>query len=158
MRALARRYQALTAQITAVQDQLHPLVRQACPMLLDIHGVGYETTAQLVITIGDNPDRIHTEAAFAALCGVAPIPASSGKTRRHRLSRGGDRQANRALYLIVCSPLASDPATRAYRDRRRAQGRSNPEIIRCLKRYLAREIYKALTSPNTPQEDLVPAA
>jgi transposase len=158
LRALARRYQALSTDIAAVQDQLHPLVHQACPALLDIHGVGYETAAQLLITIGDNPDRIHTEAAFAALCGVAPIPASSGKTTRHRLSRGGDRQANRALYLIVCSRLASNPATRAYRDRRRTVGLSNPEIIRCLKRYLAREIYKALTSTNTHQKDLVSAA
>jgi transposase len=158
LRMLARRYQTLTDEITTVEDQLHPLVRQACPGLLDIHGVGYETAAQLLITIGDNPDRIHTEAAFAALCGVAPIPASSGKTTRHRLSRGGDRQANRALYLIVCSRLASDPATRAYRDRRRTQGLSNPEIIRCLKRYLTREIYKALTSTNTQPEDLVSAA
>jgi len=158
LRALARRYQTLTTDITAIEDQLHPLVRQACPGLLDIHGVGYETAAQLLITIGDNPDRIHTEAAFAALCGVAPIPASSGKTTRHRLSRGGDRQANRALYLIVCSRLASNAATRAYRDRRRTQGLSNPEIIRCLKRYLARAIYKALTSTNTQPEDLVTAA
>jgi transposase len=158
LQVLARRYQALTTEITAVEDRLHPLVRQACPALLDIHGVGHETAAQLLITIGDNPDRIHTEGGFAALCGVAPIPASSGKTDRHRLSRGGDRQANRALYLIVCSRLASDPATRAYRDRRRAQGLSNPEIIRCLKRYLARHIYKTLTSTNTRQEDFVPAA
>jgi transposase len=158
LRVLARRYQTLTTEITAVEERLHPLVRQACPVLLDIHGVGYETAAQLVITIGDNPDRIHTEAAFAALCGVAPIPASSGRTDRHRLSRGGDRQANRALYLIVCSRLASDPTTRAYRDRRRSEGLSNPEIIRCLKRYLARQIYKALTSVNTQQKDLVSAA
>jgi transposase len=158
LQVLARRYQTLTTEITAVEERLHPLVRQACPALLDIHGVGYETAAQLLITIGDNPDRIHTEAAFAALCGVAPIPASSGKTDRHRLSRGGDRQANRALYLTVCSRLASDPATRAYRDRRRTQGLSSPEIIRCLKRYLARQIYKALTSVNTQQEDLVSAA
>ena len=158
LRALARRYQTLATEITTVEDQLHPLVRQACPALLDIHGVGYETAAQLLITIGDNPDRIHTEAAFAALCGVAPIPASSGKTHRHRLSRGGDRQANRALYLIVCSRLASDPATRAYRDRRRTQGLSNPEIIRCLKRYLTRQIYKTLTSTNTHQKDPASAA
>jgi transposase len=158
LQVLARRYQTLTTEITAVEDQLHPLVRQACPGLLDIHGVGYETAAQLLITIGDNPDRVHTEAAFAKLCGVAPIPASSGKTDRHRLSRGGDRHANRALYLIVCSRLASDPATRAYRDRRRTQGLSNPEIIRCLKRYLARQIYKTLTSTHTQQKDLVTAA
>jgi transposase len=158
LRILARRYHTLTQEITKVEDRLHPLVRQACPALLDIHGIGHETAAQLLITIGDNPDRIHTEAAFAALCGVAPIPASSGKTDRHRLSRGGDRQANRALYLIVCTRLATDPATRAYRDRRRTQGLSNPEIIRCLKRYLTRQIYKTLTSPNTQQQDLVTAA
>lgn len=158
LRVLARRHQTLTTEITSIEEQLHPLVRQACPVLLDIHSVGHETAAQLVITIGDNPDRIHTEAAFAALCGVAPIPASSGRTDRHRLSRAGDRQANRALYLIVCSRLASDPGTRAYRDRRRTQGLSNPEIIRCLKRYLARQVYKALTKANTEQKDIAAAA
>ena len=85
------------------------------PELLAIHGVGYETAAQLLITAGDNPDRITSEASFAALCGVAPIPASSGKTNRHRLYRGGDRQANRALHMIACTRLATDPQTHAYR-------------------------------------------
>jgi transposase len=118
LRSLARRYQALTAEIADLDAQLRPLVARACPPLLALHGVGYETAAQLLITAGDNPDRISSEASFAALCGVAPIPASSGKTHRHRLSRGGDRQANRALHMIACTRLATCPKTRVYRDRR----------------------------------------
>ena len=96
---------------------------------------------------GDNPERLRSEAAFAHLCGVAPIPASSGKTTRHRLNRGGNRDANRALYLLAVGRLAWDPRTRAYVARRTAQGKSKPEIIRCLKRYLARE---ALPPPGRP--------
>jgi transposase len=109
LRALARRHQMLTDEIADLDAQLRPLVERACPQLLAIHGVGYETAAQLLITAGDNPDRISSEAAFAALCGVAPIPAFSGKTHRHRLSRGGDRQANRALHMIACTRLAHRP-------------------------------------------------
>lgn len=154
LRSLARRYRALTAEITELEARLHPLVGQACPALLDIHGVGYETAAQLLITIGDNPDRLVSEAAFAALCGVAPIPASSGKTNRHRLSRGGDRQANRALYVIACTRLASCSDTRAYQQRRTQEGKSKKDIIRCLKRYIARQIYKALTSTNITEKNL----
>jgi transposase len=97
---------------------------------------------------GDNPDRLHSEAAFASLCGVAPIPASSGKTNRHRLSRGGDRDANRALYLLALGRMGWDPATRTYVTRRTADGLSKAEIIRCLKRYLAREIYRLLVKPT----------
>jgi transposase len=158
LRALARRHRTLSQEITDLETHLHPLIAHACPDLLAIHGVGPETAAQLLITAGDNPDRLATSAAFAALCGVAPVPASSGKTNRHRLSRGGDRQANRALYIIICSRLASCARTKAYRDRRQAEGLSNAETIRCLKRYLAREIYKALTSPNAPRQDQQPAA
>jgi transposase len=159
LRSLARRHRALSAEITDLNTQLHALVSQACPALPALPGVGPETTAQLLITIGDNPDRLHSETAFAALCGVAPIPASSGKkSGRHRLSRGGDRQANRALYLIVCSRLATCPATRAYKARRTQEGLSTKEIIRCLKRYAAREIYKTLTSSNSPTKDLDVAA
>jgi transposase len=159
LRSLARRYRALSAEITDLDGQLRPLVRRACPPLIAIHGVGPETAAQLLITIGDNPDRLVSEAAFAALCGVAPIPASSGKTRtKHRLSRGGDRQANRALYIITLARLHSCPRTRAYVTRRTTQGLSTKDIIRCLKRYLAREIYKTLTSINTPHKDLEPTA
>lgn len=131
-------------------QHLRDLIEHTCPGLLDLHGIGPETAAQLLTTLGDNPDRIRTEAAFAALCGVAPIPASSGKTNRHRLSRGGDRQANRALYLITCSRLASCPTTKAYKTRRTTEGKTTQEIIRSLKRYLARELYKVLTTANTP--------
>jgi transposase len=157
LRSLARRCQALTAEITALDSQLTPLVTTACPALLTIGGVGTETAAQLLITCGDNPDRLRCEAAFAALCGVSPIPASSGKTSRHRLNRGGDRQANRALYMIVLGRLGWCPRTRAYAARRTTEGHTTKEIIRCLKRYLARAIYRALTRPNTARKDLEPA-
>ena len=158
LRTLARRHRTLSDEISDLEAQLHPLLTKTAPDLLAIHGVGPETAAQLLITAGDNPDRIATPAAFAALCGVTPVPASSGKTNRHRLSRGGDRQANRALYLITLSRLASCPRTKAYRDRRKAEGKDTKEIIRCLKRYLANEIYKVLTSPNTTTEDQQAAA
>ena len=111
-----------------------------------VHGVGTEVAAQLLITAGDNPHRLRSEAAFAQLCGTAPLPASSGRTRRHRLNRGGDRQANHALHVVALTRLRSHPPTRAYAERRRAQGLSNREIIRCLKRYIAREIHQLLTA------------
>jgi transposase len=158
LRHLARRYRCLTEEITQVEAQLHPLVEQACPALLAVHGVGYETATQLLITIGDNPSRLTTEAAFAALCGVAPIPASSGKTHRHRLSRGGDRQANRALYLISRTRMASCPKTRAYVQRRTQEGLSKQDIIRCLKRYIARQVYRVLAAINPTPHDLTQPA
>jgi transposase len=132
LRTLARRYTTLTAEITDADAQLAVLVKQAQPDLLAIRGVGVETAAQLLATCGDNPDRLHPEAAFASLCGVSPVPASSGKTRRHRLNRGGDRQANRALYMIVITCIGHDDATRNYVERRIAKGLSKKEIIRCL--------------------------
>src|SRR4029079_7934020 len=95
------------------------------------------TAATLLVTAGDNPERLRSEASFAHLCGVAPIPASSGKTTRHRLNRGGDRQANRALHMLAVRRIAWDPATRAYVERRTAEGLSKPEILRCLQRYIA---------------------
>ena len=123
------------------------LVATAAPELLAVKGVGTDIAGALLVAAGDNPDRLHSEAAFASLCGVAPIPASSGKTNRHRLSRGGDRDANRALYLLALGRMGWDPATRTYVTRRTAAGLSKPEIIRCLKRYLAREIYRILVKP-----------
>ncbi|RYZ31453.1 MAG: IS110 family transposase, partial [Propionibacteriaceae bacterium] len=114
--------------------------------LLALPGVGPEVAGQLLTTAGDNPDRITSEAAFAHLCGAAPIPASSGRTHRHRLNRGGDRNANRALYVVVLGRLRYDPRTRAYVERRTQESLTKPEIIRCLKRYVAREIYQNL--PN----------
>jgi transposase len=158
LRSLARRYQALTAEIKDLGLHLKALIAQARPDLLSIRGVGPETAAQLLVTCGDNPDRLTGPAAFAALCGVAPVPASSGKTSRHRLSRGGDRQANRALYLIVLARMAHCPRTRAYITRRTTEGKPKQEIIRCLKRYLARELFKTLTSHNTTNTGLPTAA
>lgn len=157
LRRLAARHRALSEEITELHSQLSALLTHACPALLATFGVGVETAAQLLITIGDNPDRIGSEAAFAALCGVAPIPASSGKTRKHRLSRGGDRQANRALHIITLARLRNCPHTRAYAARRTTDGLSTKDIIRCLKRYLARQLYKTLTNTNTPTKDLQPA-
>ncbi|MGW6379043.1 IS110 family transposase [Rhodococcus sp. NPDC055112] len=146
LRSIARRIAHLTAEITELDRDLSHLTRRAAPELLELSGVGPDTAAQLLITVGDNRERITSEAALASTCGVAPIQASSGKTCRHRLNRGGDRQANRALHTIVLSRLQNDPRTKAYRDRRLAEGKTKREIIRCLKRAVAREIYRVLTS------------
>ena len=148
---LARRYQQLSTDIAQLDGLLGPLVAAKAPALLAINGVGIEVAGQLLVTAGDNPARLRNEAAFARLCGVAPLPASSGKTCRHRLSRSGDRQANCALYRIVLIRLRWHAPTRAYVERRTNQGLSKPEIIRCLKRYVAREVLHALqaTPPAT---------
>ncbi len=114
------------------------------PGLLSLYGVGPDTAAMLLIAAGDRPERLRSEAAWAHLCGVAPIPASSGKVRRHRLNRGGNREANHALWRIVITRMSAHPATRAYVERRTAEGLSKKEIIRCLKRYVAREVYHHL--------------
>lgn len=145
MRGLARRIKHIDAETKTIDAQLKRLVTQTAPSLLELHGVGLDTAASLLVTAGDNPDRLHSEASWAHLCGVTPIPASSGKTTRHRLNRGGDRHANTALYRIVLTRMSSDPRTRTYVQRRRSEGLSNPEIIRCLKRYVARETFKHLT-------------
>ena len=109
--------------------------------------MGTRVAATLLVTAGDNPGRLRTEASFAALCGASPVDASSGKQRRHRLNRGGDRQANSALWRIVFTRMAMRPAHQAYVARRTAEGKTTREIMRCLKRYVAREVYKALTPP-----------
>jgi transposase len=120
------------------------LVGEAAPQTIALMAIGIEHAGQLLVTAGDNPERLRCEAAFARLCGVAPIPASSGTTRRHRLHRGGDRAANRALHMTVVVRLRHDPRTRAYAERRTREGLSKLEIIRCLKRYLAREVFHSL--------------
>src|SRR5215217_327750 len=148
LKGLAIRYRQLSAEIDALDGHLEQLVSTAAPELVAVKGVGTDIAGALLVAAGDNPDRLHSEAAFASLCGVAPIPASSGKTNRHRLSRGGDRDANRALYLLAPGRIGWDPATRTYVTRRTAAGMSKPEIIRCLKRYLAREIYRLLVKPS----------
>jgi transposase len=156
LRALARRIQGLDAEIAEADAQLRLLVAEAAPATLAVFGAGPETTAQLLTTAGDNPHRLHSEAAMARLCGAAPIPASSGNITRHRLHRGGDRAANRALYLIVLNRLRWHPPTRAYVQRRTAEGKTKKEIIRCLKRALVRELYTTLThdlQARTPSLD-----
>jgi transposase len=145
LKSLAVRYQQLSTEIELLEAQLERLVAQTAPDLVAVKGIGIDIAATLLATAGDNPDRLRHERAFAHLCGVAPIPASSGKTHRHRLNRGGDRDANRALYLLAIGRMGWDPATRAYVERRTAEGLSKPEIIRCLKRYIARQLYPLLT-------------
>ena len=143
---LARRVQTINAEIVALDRQLDRLVRTTAPELLDVYGVGVDTAAILLVAAGDNAQRIRSEAASAHLCGVAPIPAGSGKTNhRHRLNPGDNRQANHALWRIVLTRLGQhEPRTVAYMHRRLAEGRTKPEIIRSLKRYVAREIYRHL--------------
>lgn len=158
LRHLARRHQHLGQEIAELDADIAPLVAAAAPALLALPGVGPEVAGQLLVSAGDNPTRLRSEAAFAHLCGVAPIPASSGRTDRHRLNRGGDRAANNALHTIVLSRLRYDPRTQHYMARRTAQGLSKKEIIRCLKRYVIREIYRALLTTTTPAKDLPVAA
>ncbi len=146
LRAVAGRIQALNDEISEADKRLRPLVARTAPTLYALPGVGPEVAGQLLATAGDNPERLHSEAALAHLCGAAPIPASSGRTDRHRLNRGGDRAANRALYTIALCRLHHDPRTRAYAERRTRQGLTKKEIIRCLKRYIVREIHKAITT------------
>ena len=144
LQMLGRRMLLLDEQIERVERFLGELVKQTAPSLLAIYGVGPDTGASLLVAAGDNPERLRSEAAWAHLCGVAPVQASSGKVVRHRLNRGGDRQANAALWGIVFCRTVSHPPTRAYLERRLKEGRSKREIVRCLKRYVAREVYPHL--------------
>jgi transposase len=144
MRTLGRRVLTLGEDSEALDAVLAELVTVTAPSLLELYGVGVHTAAILLVAAGDNAERVHSEAAWAHLCGVAPLQASSGKTTRHRLNRGGNRQANHALWRIVFTRMGSEPRTRAYVARRIEQGRSKPEIMRVLKRYVAREVYRHL--------------
>jgi len=147
IRALGHRVQYLREESKRLNGMLRPLIRQTAPTLLEVYGVGYDTAAKLLVAAGDNPERIRTEAAWAHLCGVAPIPASSGKTKRHRLNRGGNRQANSALYHVVITRMRHDQRTRDYVARRLTEGKTMGEIARILKRYVAREVFKHLPHP-----------
>ncbi|MFC6705670.1 IS110 family transposase [Flexivirga alba] len=149
LRRLARRYQALNEEIADIDADLAPLVARACPKLLKQSGIGIQTAAQLLVTAGGNPDRIRTDASFAALCGASPIPASSGRTDRHRLNRGGDRQGNHALHQIVINRIAHHQPTRDYIARRTANGLKKRDVIRCLKRYVARDVQRLITQALT---------
>ncbi len=144
IRSLARRIQGLNAEMRAIDQALVVLINQTAPTLLELYGVGVDSAATLLVTAGDNPERLGSERSWAHLCGVTPIPASSGKVIRYRLNRGGDRNANAALYRIVLTRMSSHQQTRTYVARRRAQGLSTPEVMRCLKRYVARQVFKQL--------------
>jgi transposase len=148
--SLGRRWLALDDEIAALDDAITSRVRHTAPRLLERHSLGVQTTAQLLITAGDNPDRLHSEAAFAAVCGASPVQASSGKRIRHRLNRGGDRAANSALWTIANNRLMHEPRSRAYAAKRTALGNSRKEILRCLKRALARELYPLILDALTP--------
>lgn len=151
LKALAGRYRSLTQEIDSLDYHLKALVAQtAPPQMLAMCGVGTQTAADLLITSGSNPARIGNEQSFAALCGTSPVDASSGRQQRHRLNRGGDRQANAALYRIVIVRLRYHQPTRHYMERRLKEGLTKPEIIRCLKRYVARDIWRLLHHPQSP--------
>jgi len=156
LRSLAGRHEALAAEIKILDPELLRLTAEAAPALVELFGVGPEVAGTLLVTAGDNPERLRSEAAFAHLCGASPINASSGKTVRHRLNRGGDRQANSALYRIVIVRMRYHAATKEYVERRTKEGKSKAEIIRCLKRYVAREVFAVLS--DIGQKNLAAAA
>ena len=144
IRNLAKRIKALNTEMADIDEMLTGLIEDTAPELFDLYGVGVDTAATLLVTAGDNPERVSSEGSWAHLCGTTPLPASSGKVTRHRLNRGGDRQANAALYRIVLTRMSSHEETRRYVTRRRDKGLNTAEIMRCLKRYVARQTYKHL--------------
>jgi transposase len=155
LRRVARRIAALDTEIAEADAELRVLVEASAPATLSLLGAGIDVAGQLLVTAGENPDRLHNEAALARLLGVAPIPASSGNTRHHRLHRGGDRAANAAIYRIALVRMRHHQPTRDYVARRTTEGLTKRMIIRCLKRYIVREVYHALindlTTLNTPK-------
>ncbi|WP_406251978.1 IS110 family transposase [Streptomyces atratus] len=157
LKRLARRYQMLDEEVRDASAQIGPLVTQAAPKLVALPGIGPETVGQLLITAGDNPERLRSEASFAQLCAASPVPASSDRTNRHRLNRGGDRQANAALYTIVLVRMKYDQRTQEYVARRTAEGLAKRDIIRCLKRFVAREVYRHLPHLQITREQLTTA-
>jgi len=158
LRSVARRYQALSAEIAELEAHLERLVGQVAPELVSLAGIGTDSAATLLVVAGDNPQRLGSEASFASLCGVSPIEASSGKVVRHRLNRGGNREANRALYMICLARMRRDRRTQEYVARRTAESKSKREIIRCLKRYVAREVYRVLISCDARSSPTGPKA
>jgi transposase len=144
LRTLARRALALEDEVKEIDALLKSLVAETAPELCAIEGVGTDVASAILVAAGDNPERLKSESTFAKLCGVSPLDASSGKQERHRLNRTGDRQANSALWHIVLTRMVSDPRTRHYIERRMKDGRTKKEAVRCLKRYVAREVFAAL--------------
>lgn len=158
LRRLAKRIQMLDDEITEANQELDDLLTRNTPNLLAISGVGTEAAGQILTTAGQNIDRLKSEASLARLCGVAPIPASSGNTTRHRLHRGGDRDANSAIHLIIINRMRWHEPTKRYLHRRTEQGKSKKEVIRCLKRAVVRELYRALQADLNPSLDILDAA
>lgn len=151
LRALAQRWLALHEEIQIHEAELERLVADKAPKLMKSHGISTLTVAEMLILVGDNPERIRSEAALAKLCGICPIPASSGKTTRMRLNRGGNRQANAAIYRVAVVRMRDDDRTKAYAARRTAEGKTRREIVRCIKRYIVREVYTALCATKSTQ-------
>ncbi|MFS8096086.1 transposase, partial [Lentzea alba] len=149
LQAMAARITSLNQQITQLDKHLDALVAATAPTLVSLRGIGTDVAGQLLVTAGDNPHRLHSEAAFAKLCGVAPLPASSGRTDRHRLNKGGERQANRVLHVAVVDRLRYCPRTQTYLQRRTEQGLTKRDIIRCLKHYVPREAHTAILKDLT---------
>jgi transposase len=147
LRVLARRALSLEEEVKEIDRLLKALVAETAPELNAVIGVGTDVASALLVAAGDNPERLKNDATFARLCGVAPLDASSGKNQRHRLSRGGDRQANAALWHIVLTRMVCDPRTQHYIERRTKEGRTKKEAVRCLKRYVAREVFASLPTP-----------
>jgi transposase len=150
LRHLARRWQALTDELAELDRLLNELTTATAPTLVALNGAGTQTVSVLLVAAGDNPDRLNSPASFAALCGASPLDASSGRQQRHRLNRGGDRQANAALYIIVICRLRWHRPTQDYMARRLAEGKTRKEVIRCLKTYVAREVHQAITHDLLP--------
>jgi transposase len=149
LKSLARRYLELHDEIAGPDVMIKSIIDELAPDLVARNSIGYACAAQLLVTVGGNPERLKSEASFAALCGASPIPASSGKTDRHRLNRGGDRAANSALHIIAIGRLRTDERTQKYVARRIADGLSKLEAIRCLKRYIAREVFNLIRKRTT---------
>ncbi len=158
LKSLGRRYLELHDEIADLDAIIIPIVDELAPALIARNSIGHATAAQLLLTAGDNVERLHSEASFAALCGASPVPASSGKKTRHRLNRGGDRAANSALHIIALGRLRTDPRTKAYMARRVAEGHSKLEVIRCLKRYIAREVFTLISQRRREVNQLPLAA
>lgn len=145
LKSLGRRYLDLHDEVADLDVMIGTIVAELAPDLVARNSIGRESAAQLLLAAGDNPERLWSEASFAALCGVSPVPASSSKVTRHRLNRGGDRAANSALHITAIGRLRTDPHTKAYVTRRIAEGHSKLEAIRCVKRYIAREVFGIIT-------------
>jgi transposase len=157
LKSLARRYLELHDEIADLDTMIIAIVDELAPTLISQNSIGHGSAAQLLLTAGDNSERLHSEASFAALCGASPVSASSGKTNRHRLNRGGDRAANSALHIIALGRLRTDPRTKAYMTKRTAEGHSKLEVIRCLKRYIAREVFTLISQRRREINQASPA-